>query len=176
MTLQMIPAWIDDHLQQVEKLAVHQRGLRHMAVSVFVVAGDNILLQRRAAGKYHSAGLWANTCCTHPNWNEAPEVCATRRLNEELGISGLVLDAVGQVEYRADVGQGLTEHEVVDVFVARTATRPDVAPDPQEVSGTTWTTLANLDRDLALNPGRYTRWLHIYLSQHRAQIFGTPAA
>ena len=61
-----IPAWIDGVLTPVEKLEVHQRGLRHKAVSVFVMDGDNVLLQRRALGKYHTPGLWANTCCTHP--------------------------------------------------------------------------------------------------------------
>ena len=86
----MIPAWVDGKLTPVEKLEVHQRGLRHKAVSVFVMDGpDKVLIQRRALGKYHTPGLWANTCCTHPLWNETAADCAVRRLREELGITGL---------------------------------------------------------------------------------------
>lgn len=70
MTNIMIPAWIDGSLTPVEKLDAHLRGLRHKAVSVFVMAQDALLIQRRALGKYHTPGLWANTCCTHPNWGK----------------------------------------------------------------------------------------------------------
>jgi isopentenyl-diphosphate delta-isomerase len=168
----LIPAWVEGQLQRVEKLAVHQLGLRHKAVSVFVLQGDQVLLQRRAEGKYHTPGLWANTCCTHPAWGESALDCAHRRLRQELGIAGLTLKPAGQVEYRAEVGQGLTEHEVVDVFVASIAHRPAVAADPAEVAETRWMGLADLIADLAANPRKYTPWLRIYLDQHRDQIFG----
>ena len=85
----MIPTWVNGELTPVEKLEAHVRGLRHKAVSVFVLKGDAVLMQQRAMGKYHTPGLWANTCCTHPEWDEAPLDCAQRRLNEELGITGL---------------------------------------------------------------------------------------
>ncbi len=173
LPFQMIPAWVDGRLQQVEKLAVHQRGLRHRAVSVFVMQGDQVLLQRRAAGKYHSAGLWANACCTHPTWGEAAAACAQRRLREELGLAELDLTSVGQIEYRADVGRGLVEHEVVDVFVARVTARPALSPDPSEVAETAWVSLADLDVALAETPDRFTPWLRIYLSENRTQILGT---
>ena len=81
-----IPAWVDGTLTPVDKLDVHKLGLRHKAVSVFVLRGDALLIQQRAMGKYHTPGLWANTCCTHPGWEETSLLCATRRLNEELGI------------------------------------------------------------------------------------------
>jgi len=168
----MIPAWVDGILQKVDKLEVHQRGLRHKAVSIFVMEGDHILLQRRAEGKYHTPGLWANTCCTHPGWNEAPDACARRRLQEELGISGLAVLPAGQVEYRAEVGQGLIEHEVVDVFLAPTTFRPNLRPDPDEVAETKWLSLAELDAALAADPDMFTPWLHIYMSEHRERIFG----
>lgn len=116
---EMIPAWVNGDLQPVEKLEAHRKGLRHKAISVFVMDGDRVLIQRRALGKYHTPGLWANTCCTHPHWDESQEACAARRLTEELGITGLKLDHRDRVEYRADVGGGLIEHEVVDIFVAR---------------------------------------------------------
>ena len=86
---ELIPAWIDGSLAPVPKLAVHRMGLRHNAVSVFVTRGGAVLIQRRALDKYHSAGLWANTCCTHPHWGESAAACARRRLGEELGIGGL---------------------------------------------------------------------------------------
>ena len=79
---QMIPAWVEGTLTPVEKLEVPQRGLRHKAVSVFVVRNQEILIQRRALGKYHTPGLWANTCCTHPMWDEDSTACAQRRLRD----------------------------------------------------------------------------------------------
>ena len=167
----LIPAWVGGLLQQVEKLEVHRLGLRHKAVSIFVMQGDRVLLQRRSSGKYHTPGLWANTCCTHPAWNEAPADCAQRRLRQELGITGLDLCHAGQVEYRADVGQGLTEHEVVDVYVARVIQPPELAPDPAEVAETRWMDIVDLMSDLAANPTEYTPWLRIYMDDHREQIF-----
>jgi isopentenyl-diphosphate delta-isomerase type 1 len=114
----MIPAWVDGKLTPVEKLEVHRRGLRHKAVSVFVMARDKVLIQRRALTKYHTPGLWANTCCTHPLWNESAADCAVRRLDEELGITGLYPSFRDQVEYRAGGRRRAVEHEVVDIFIA----------------------------------------------------------
>ena len=102
----VIPAWIDGQLQPVEKLQTHLRGLKHKAVSVFVMRGAETLLQRRAMSKYHTPGLWANACCTHPEWGETGFDCAQRRLEEELGLAGQVPVCRGTVEYRADVGGG----------------------------------------------------------------------
>lgn len=167
-----VPAWVDGSLTPVEKLEVHQRGLRHMAVSVFVMAGPQVLIQRRAMAKYHTPGLWANTCCTHPRWGEAPVACATRRLHEELGISGLALRLAGQVEYRAEVGQGLIENEVVDIFVAEAAVDLPLHPNPDEVNDTRWVGLAVLEAETRQSPEQFTPWLRIYLAKHRQAIFG----
>ena len=167
----MIPAWVDGTLQPVEKLATHQRGLRHKAVSVFVMAQDHILLQQRALAKYHTPGLWANTCCTHPRWDEDPHLCATRRLHEELGILGLRPHHCGQVEYRADVGNGLIEHEVVEVYVASATFDLPLAPNPAEVVGTRWVARAELLLELKNNPDAFTPWLQIYMAEHSDMIF-----
>lgn len=167
-----IGAWVDGRLQPVEKLAVHRRGLRHPAVSVFVRAGDRVLIQQRAADKYHSGGMWANTCCTHPHWGEAPLACAERRLAEELGIAGLMLRPAGQVEYRAEVPPDLIEHELVDVFVAEAAEGLAMDLDPAEVQAVRWLGLDRLDAEIAAEPARFTPWLRIYLADHRAQILG----
>ena len=167
----MIPAWVDGNLVAVEKMAAHFRGLRHKAVSVFVTDGDLVLIQRRALGKYHTPGLWANSCCTHPHWDEAPVDCAERRLRQELGIVGLTLTFADQVEYRADVGGGMTEHEVVDIFVAPASVNLALNPDPEEVMDTRWVTLDRLVTEVAEAPATFTPWLRIYLEHHRARIF-----
>jgi isopentenyl-diphosphate delta-isomerase len=171
MTDQLIPAWLDGDLVALDKLEVHRRGLKHPAISVFVMDGPRTLIQRRALNKYHTPGLWANTCCTHPFWGETPEACAIRRLDEELGITGLTLNPVGEVEYRADVGGGLTEHEVVQIFTARASARLTVAPNPDEVAETRWVDLYDLAAEAARHPNRFTPWLRIYLAQHMDRIF-----
>ena len=79
MAEEMIPAWVEGVLQPVEKLEAHRKGLRHLAISVFVTRGNKVLLQQRALSKYHTPGLWANTCCTHPYWGEDAPTCAARR-------------------------------------------------------------------------------------------------
>ncbi|MHA7827992.1 MAG: isopentenyl-diphosphate Delta-isomerase [Roseovarius sp.] len=167
----MIPTWVGGDLVAVEKLQAHREGLRHKAVSVFVICGDEMLLQRRAMGKYHTPGLWANSCCTHPHWGESPEACAARRLDEELGLKALPLQYRQQVEYRADVGAGLIEHEVVDIFVARIRGRIPVAPNPDEVMEVQWARMADLEKLIRQYPHEYTPWLRIYLEDYAEQIF-----
>ena len=169
---ELIPAWVNGTLTPVEKLAVHQQGLRHMAVSVFLMAGEDILIQRRALGKYHTPGLWANTCCTHPHWGEDPLGCAHRRLEQELGIAQTHLVYRDRVEYRADVGGGLTEHEVVDLFVGQVEHDLPINLNPDEVMETDWITLSDLRAAIVENPTRFTPWLRIYLSDHAHKIFG----
>lgn len=172
----LIPAWVDGQLQPVDKMEVHQSGLRHLAISVFVTDGDAVLLQRRAMAKYHTPGLWANTCCTHPHWGETAEDCARRRLDQELGIAGADPVFRSRVEYRADVGGGLTEHEVVDIFLVTAGRDLAVTPNPAEVMETAWMRLSELARETEANPDRYTPWLRIYMRDHAAGIFADPLA
>jgi isopentenyl-diphosphate delta-isomerase len=171
-TTELIPAWTDGVLVPVEKLEVHRRGLRHKAVSVFVMHGGEVLIQRRALSKYHTPGLWANTCCTHPIWDEAPVDCAVRRLREELGIIGLDPVYRDQVEYRAEVGNGMTEHEVVDLFLAEAPDGLAVSPNPAEVMETRWIDFHQLASECRTRPEQFTPWLRIYLAQYRDRIFG----
>ena len=173
---EMIPAWVDGQLTPVGKLEVHQRGLRHKAVSVFVMDGSRVLIQRRALAKYHTPGLWANTCCTHPKWDEDAQTCAIRRLDDELGITGLHPEFADRVEYRADVGNGLIEHELVDIFVAQADAGLHITSNPDEVMATRWVDLADLADEVARNPAPYTPWLRIYLSDHMERIFGNRKA
>ncbi|MGY6547605.1 MAG: isopentenyl-diphosphate Delta-isomerase [Roseinatronobacter sp.] len=172
----LIPAWDGGVLTPIDKLEVHQRGLKHKAVSVFVTEGDRVLIQRRARHKYHTPGLWANTCCSHPHWGESDLECAQRRLSEELGITGLDLRHAGEIEYRADVGAGLVEHEVVQVFTARAMPDLPVAPNPDEVADTDWINLSALRAVTERYPERFTPWLRIYLREHLSLIFGAGAA
>ncbi len=167
----MIPAWVNGTLQPVEKLDAHLRGLKHKAVSIFVLNRGRVLIQQRAMGKYHTPGLWANSCCTHPEWDEDAIDCAVRRLNEELGITGLYPTHRDQIEYRADVGGGLIEHEVVEVYVADAPDDLALTPNPDEVMATRWVDFYDLCADVARHPDQYTPWLKIYLQQHSSAIF-----
>ncbi len=167
----MIPAWVNGTLTPVEKLEVHQKGLRHKAVSVFVLNRGRVLIQQRALGKYHTPGLWANTCCTHPDWEEVTAACAVRRLREELGITGLTVAQRDTVEYRADVGNGLTEHELVDIFVATAPDTLRIEPNPDEVMAVKWVDFHDLSAQVARHPAQFTPWLRIYLADHANKIF-----
>lgn len=168
----LIPAWVGEDLTRVDKLEVHTRGLRHKAVSVFVVCGADLLLQRRALGKYHTPGLWANSCCTHPAWGEPAEACAKRRLAEELGLEEIPLEHRAVLEYRANVGGGLIEHEVVDVFLSRVAQRFVCRPDPSEVMDVAWMPIDKLSAEIRRSPARFTPWLRIYLEERGSEILG----
>lgn len=168
----MIPAWVDGVLAPVDKLEAHEKGLKHKAVSVFVVRGMDILIQRRALGKYHTPGLWANTCCTHPDWDEGASACAVRRLSEELGITGLYPEYRHRLEYRADVGNGMVENEVVDVFLAHVRGNLAIEANPDEVMDTRWIGYHDLLAEVQRHPERFTPWLKIYLRLHADTIFG----
>jgi len=168
----LIPAWVDGVLTPVDKLYAHETGLKHKAVSVFVVKGLEILLQRRALGKYHTPGLWANTCCTHPMWGEQPSSCAVRRMEQELGITGLYPEFRHHLEYRADVGNDLVEHEAVDIFLTHVHHPLALDVNPDEVMDTRWVNYHDLLAEVARYPGRFTPWLKIYLQNYADVIFG----
>ncbi len=153
-----------------EKRAVHEAGLRHRAFSIFLVdAAGRLLLQQRARSKYHSGGLWANSCCGHPRCGETTRRAAERRLGEELGVR-VPLQFRFHARYRAELDHGLTEDEFVYIYFGRA---PAVlAPDPAEVAALEWTTLAALERAIARRPERYAAWLRRYLLDHGAALRG----
>jgi isopentenyl-diphosphate delta-isomerase len=140
------------------KLDVHRDGLLHRAVSVMLFDDSGrALLQQRALTKYHSPGLWSNTCCGHPTPGESPVDAARRRLREEMGIDGCALARVGAFMYRADVSGGLVEHELDHVFVGRWSGQP--MPNVDEVGDWRWQSPASLRRELAEHSAEYTVWL-----------------
>ncbi|MCX7304267.1 MAG: NUDIX domain-containing protein [Hyphomicrobiales bacterium] len=162
----VIPAiGADGSLFAMGKLEVHRRGQHHVAVSVFIFAGDRLLIQQRADGKYHSGGLWANACCTHPHWGESAEHCASRRLREELGLKA-TLYPCAVVDYFADVGNGLVENERVHIFRGDLHKQIEVASfNRDEVQAVAWLSERELRREAASDPDRFTPWLRIYLDR-----------
>lgn len=147
----------------MEKLLVHQKGLLHRAFSVFIFNSDNeLLLQQRSPGKYHSAGLWSNTCCSHSVNSEQIGDSVARRLKEEMG-----LDADTQFQfkflYKADLENGLTEHELDHVYFGISDDKP--RPDASEVMNWKYVNLEKLAYDISLNPQNYTEWLKVCLPE-----------
>ncbi len=166
----IIPGIADDgSFYPIGKLEAHQRGVLHAAVSIFVFSGNQLLIQQRAADKYHSGSLWANTCCTHPHWQEGSAHSATRRLEEELGIH-VPLTMAGTFSYCADVSRGLIENERVDLFTSDVdADTLQLTPNPSEVAATRWVDLTALRSEMAEQPASFSRWFHIYI-EHWAEL------
>ncbi len=154
----------NEALGTAEKLRAHTEGWLHRALSVFVFdEAGRLLLQQRADGKYHSGGLWSNTCCSHPFPNESPKIAARRRLHEEMGFSCSLTPAF-HFTYRAPVGVRLTEHEYDHVFVG-VVDEAAIQPDASEVADWTWTSPASLRADVATHPDRYTVWFRRLLDR-----------
>jgi isopentenyl-diphosphate delta-isomerase len=155
----------DDHeIGTEDKLAAHRgEGRLHRAISVFVFnSRGDLLLQRRAATKYHFAGLWSNTCCSHPRPGESIADVSKRRLREEMGISA-PLKPVRTFIYKAtDPASSLSEHELVHLVVGQTDMDP--VPDAREVGAWAWESLDQLRKKLAERPSDYTPWFPIGLS------------
>lgn len=151
----------DRPLGVMEKLAAHREGRLHRALSVVLRSPDGkLLMQRRAAGKYHSGGVWTNTCCSHPRPGEAVAEAAVRRLREEMGICVPALAKLFETIYRAPVGHGLVEHEYVHVYGG--VWDGCCTPAPDEVDDCAWMEAAALRRDLAARPERYSVWFRRY--------------
>ena len=160
----------DNELGLMEKLQAHTEGRLHRAISVFIFNKQGqMLLQRRAAGKYHSPGLWTNACCSHPREREKPESAASRRLFEELGLIAPVDKAFSFI-YMADMGNGLTEHEFDHVFTGITDNIPE--PDPEEVAEWKYVDMKELQRDITLHPEQYTAWFRICMNDYADLLSG----
>ena len=158
----------DTELGTEEKLRAHENGKLHRAFSVFVfdASGQRVLLQRRAAGKYHSAGLWSNPCCGHPRPAEDVAAAAARRLGEEMGID-VSLEPAGHFVYRAELGNGLVEHELDHLFVGRFAGDP--SPDPDEVGEWKWVKWSDVRSAVHEDPAGFSAWLPMAIERLATQ-------
>jgi len=153
----------DDHpLGTMEKMRAHAEGRLHRAFSVFVFdRAGRLLMQRRAASKYHSAGLWSNTCCGHPRPGEPVDLAADRRLFEEMGFRSQLREIFSFV-YRVELDRQMVEHEVDHVLVAESDGSP--SPNPAEVDDWKWIDLPRLRDDIARQPEAFTSWLRILIA------------
>lgn len=158
----------DEFLGLMEKMEAHQKGLLHRAFSVFLFnEKGEMLLQRRAKSKYHSPKLWTNACCSHPREGETYHDAAIRRLNEELGISCKIEKKFDFI-YKADVGQGLWEHELDWVFAGFYEGRFNLNPD--EVSEIRYISWENLEREITETPENFTEWFKIILNEYKQHL------
>jgi isopentenyl-diphosphate delta-isomerase len=150
---------LDQEIGLMEKMEAHEKALLHRAFSVFVFndAGE-LLLQQRAFEKYHSGGLWTNTCCSHPRANEAVLDAANRRLVEEMGFN-TPLEKVLEFIYLAEFSNGLTEHEYDHVFIGQY--NGTIVPDPNEVHAYEYRTMESIQASLDANEGLFTAWFEI---------------
>jgi isopentenyl-diphosphate delta-isomerase len=149
----------DRVIGDMDKLEVHQKGLLHRAFSTFVFNDDGqLLLQRRAKEKYHSANLWANTCCSHPQPHESTLEAAERRLKQEMGIE-INLEKKFDFIYRVKLDNNLIEYEFDHVYVGQYNQQPLL--NPEEASDYSWISIQDLKDEIKLYPEKYTAWLKI---------------
>ena len=146
-----------------EKLKAHREGKLHRAFSIFIFNRlGELLLQKRSEAKYHSGGLWTNTCCSHPRLGESHYCAARRRLNEEMGFDCELTELFSFIYY-ADLDNNLFEHELDFVFVGRYDGQP--VPNPDEVEDWKWMDIEELKREVGKNPEHYTYWFKLILNR-----------
>ena len=161
----------DQAIGVAAKLPAHREGRLHRAISVQLRdPSGRLLLQKRHIGKYHSGGLWTNTCCSHPRPGEDAHSAAHRRLSEEMNIS-CPLTHLFITRYRAVVDNGMIEHELVHCFGGLYAGM--VRPDPREADGYAWMDLDELRQEVDRAQARYSPWFRIYLRDHWPEITGS---
>lgn len=149
----------DEKIGLMPKLEAHQKGILHRAFSVFIFNDkQQLLLQQRALSKYHSPGLWTNTCCSHQRDGETSIQAGERRLQEEMGFTA-PLKAATTFIYKAPFDNGLTEHELDHILIGYFNGIPKINKD--EVEAYQWKSLASVNKDIKQNPELYTVWFKI---------------
>jgi len=153
----------DKVIGKEEKIKTHQLGKLHRAFSIFVFnSKGELLLQRRAKTKYHSGGLWTNTCCSHQRFDETLEKAIHRRLKEEMGFD-CELKEIFSFIYKVKFDNDLFEHEYDHVFIGKFDGKPN--PNPEEVDEWKWVDLEELKGDIRENPDNYTYWLKVSIDK-----------
>ena len=149
----------DNPVGTMPKMEAHEKAVLHRAFSVFILnEKGELMLQQRALHKYHSPGLWTNTCCSHHREGEGNLEAGKRRLQEEMGFS-TSLEALFSFIYKAPFDNGLTEHELDHVLTGKFDNQPTINPD--EVANWKWMTLEDVHSDIQTNPSQYTVWFRI---------------
>lgn len=152
----------------MEKIEAHRKALLHRAFSVLIFnSNGEMLIQQRALDKYHSPGLWTNTCCSHPCPGEKAREGAQRRLKEEMGMEE-ELTFLFKFIYKAPFENGLTEHEMDHVFIGRSDILPEI--NPSEAAAYRYMTLEEIRKDMQENPRKYTVWFRILIEKHYMQL------
>ncbi|MDG1264312.1 MAG: isopentenyl-diphosphate Delta-isomerase [Flavobacteriaceae bacterium] len=149
----------DEPIGMMPKMEAHEKAVLHRAFSVFVINSKNeLMLQQRAFEKYHSPGLWTNTCCSHQRSQEGNIEAGTRRLKEEMGFE-TDLEYLFNFIYKAPFDNGLTEHELDHVMLGRYENKPKI--NPNEVASWKWMHIDKIHVDLINNTENYTAWFAI---------------
>ncbi len=149
----------DEKIGLMPKQEAHEKGLLHRAFSVFVFNSKNqLMLQQRAWHKYHSPGLWTNTCCSHQRDGETSVDAGKRRLMEEMGFSTDLRETTTFI-YKAPFDNGLTEHELDHILIGNYEGSPNLNPD--EVAAWKWMSLEDVKAEIQNNPQEYTVWFRI---------------
>ena len=158
----------DEILGLMEKMNAHENGILHRAFSVFLFNNKGeMLLQKRASGKYHSPNQWTNAVCSHPKIDETYLEGAQRRLNEELGITADLTEKFSFI-YKADVGQNLWEHELDHVFTGNY--EGSFVLNNDEVSEVRYVSMQQLDEEMNENPEHFTEWFKIILKEYKDHL------
>ncbi|MFK8265908.1 isopentenyl-diphosphate Delta-isomerase [Capnocytophaga cynodegmi] len=151
------------------KLEAHEKALLHRAFSVFIMnQKGEVMLQQRALHKYHSPGLWTNTCCSHQRENETNVEAGKRRLQEEMGFITELTDVISFI-YKAPFDNGLTEHEYDHVLLGYYEENPNI--NPEEVADWKWELPENIKKDIEQNPQKYTEWFKIIFEKFYDYLF-----
>ncbi|WP_298546868.1 isopentenyl-diphosphate Delta-isomerase [uncultured Aquimarina sp.] len=158
----------DEQIGLMPKLEAHEKALLHRAFSVFILNDkQELMLQQRAQHKYHSPGLWTNTCCSHQREGETNLEAGTRRLQEEMGFTTPLKETISFI-YKAPFDNGLTEHELDHVMVGHYENNPEI--NPEEVADWKWMAIEDIKEDMAKNPSLYTAWFKIIFDKFYSHI------
>ncbi|OEJ98948.1 isopentenyl-diphosphate delta-isomerase [Flavivirga aquatica] len=158
----------DEQIGLMPKMEAHEKALLHRAFSVFIFNDKNdLMLQQRALDKYHSPGLWTNTCCSHQRNGETNVEAGKRRLQEEMGFTVDLEESISFI-YKAPFDNGLTEHEYDHVLLGKYNKEPII--NVEEVANWKWMRIEDIKNDISLRPELYTEWFKVIFDKFYEHI------